>query len=326
MFNGKRREEMQQGYVKLYRKIIHNPIFNNHQLYRLWSLCLLNASYKEREILIDNQLVKVKPGQWVVGRFSLYDAYNNGLSPKDRVKSEKTPYRWLEKLEEMGYVTLQKTNRFTIINVVNWAFYQGDDGQNDQQNDPHFDQQMTIKSDDSPSNFDHQNDQQNDQQKTNDIKGLSVKNENHVRKNDHQTDQQMTNRSEKFVHKQECIKKDKNNNMRILEERKKLFDHWWNFYGKKLDRKKCETKFLKILEKHSFDEIMEGTQRYLDYLKATNTDKQYQKYPYTFLNGENWKDEYEIPTTTSSNRTPFTQQEQTPNYKQLTIDPNKGEF
>lgn len=72
-----------------------------------------------------------------------------------------------------------------------------------------------------------------------------------------------------------------------------LFNQWWNLYNKKVDRKKCETKFLKILEKHSFEEIVEGTKRYLDYLKATNTDKQYQKHPLTFLNGENWKDEYE---------------------------------
>lgn len=74
-----------------------------------------------------------------------------------------------------------------------------------------------------------------------------------------------------------------------------LFNQWWNLYNKKVDRKKCETKFLKILEKHSFEEIVEGTKRYLDYLKATNTDKQYQKHPSTFLNNENWKDEFEIP-------------------------------
>lgn len=132
---------MQQGYIKLYRKITHNAIFNDFQLYRLWSLCLLNASYKEREILIDGQLVEIKPGQWIIGRFTLFDTYNNGLSPKDKVKSEKTPYRWLEKLEKLGYLILEKTNKYTVVNVVNWDFYQGDDTENDHQ----IDHPMTIK-------------------------------------------------------------------------------------------------------------------------------------------------------------------------------------
>lgn len=132
---------MQQGYIKLYRKITQNAIFNDFQLYRLWSLCLLNASYKEREVLIDGQLVKVKPGQWIVGRFSLFDTFNNGLSPKDKVKSEKTPYRWLEKLEKLGYLELEKTNKYTVVNVVNWGIYQSDDAENVQQ----IDHQMTNK-------------------------------------------------------------------------------------------------------------------------------------------------------------------------------------
>ncbi|MBP1944639.1 hypothetical protein [Cytobacillus luteolus] len=137
-----------EGYIKLYRKLLHNPIFNDFQLYRLWTLILLNASYKEREILIDGQLVKIKPGQWVIGRFSLFDMYNNGLSPKDKIKGNKTPYRWLEKLEKLGYLTLEKTNKYTVINVVNWAIHQSDEQQNDQQTD----HQMTIKR---PTN-DHQ--------------------------------------------------------------------------------------------------------------------------------------------------------------------------
>lgn len=137
-----------QGYIKLHRKIVHNAIFNDLKLYRLWSLCLINASHRDREILIDGQVVPVKEGQWIVGRFSLYDAYNNGLSPKDRVSGEKTPYRWLEKLEKLGYLSLEKTNKYTVINVVNWGIYQGSDQSNDQQ----IDHQMTIKR---PSN-DHQ--------------------------------------------------------------------------------------------------------------------------------------------------------------------------
>lgn len=110
------------------------------------------------------------------------------------------------------------------------------------------------------------------------------------------TEEQEKNKPETTEEQVKDINNNDNNGNNVNKEymRKiELFNQWWNLYNKKVDRKKCETKFLKILEKHSFEEIVEGTKRYLDYLKATNTDKQYQKHPLTFLNGENWKDEYE---------------------------------
>ncbi|TDL40580.1 helix-turn-helix domain-containing protein [Macrococcoides bohemicum] len=68
------------------------------------------------------------------------------------------------------------------------------------------------------------------------------------------------------------------------------FDEWWNLYNKKVDRKKSEDKFKKCVKRDGFEKIMDGTRKYL----ATIKDKQYQKHPTTFLNGENYNDEYEV--------------------------------
>lgn len=137
-----------KGWIKLHRKIRDNPIFNDHQLLRLWMICLTEATHKERDQIIGKQTVKLMPGEFVTGRYDITDLYNSGLKNKDKVKGEKTVFRWLETLESGGFLTIKKTNKFSIISIDKWDFYQGNDSDDDQEND----HQMTIKR---PSN-DHQ--------------------------------------------------------------------------------------------------------------------------------------------------------------------------
>ena len=66
------------------------------------------------------------------------------------------------------------------------------------------------------------------------------------------------------------------------------FEDWYNLYNKKKDRKAAFTKFKTARKKHSYEEIVKGTKEYL----KTITDKQYQKYPKTFLNNESYLDDY----------------------------------
>ena len=68
----------------------------------------------------------------------------------------------------------------------------------------------------------------------------------------------------------------------------KEFEDWYNLYDKKKDRKAAFTKFKTARKKHSYEEIVKGTKEYL----KTITDKQYQKYPKTFLNNESYLDDY----------------------------------
>ena len=68
----------------------------------------------------------------------------------------------------------------------------------------------------------------------------------------------------------------------------KEFENWYNLYDKKKDRKAAFTKFKSARKKHSYEEIVKGTKEYL----KTITDKQYQKYPKTFLHNESYLDDY----------------------------------
>ncbi|PNZ87671.1 hypothetical protein I6I28_08860 [Staphylococcus pettenkoferi] len=66
------------------------------------------------------------------------------------------------------------------------------------------------------------------------------------------------------------------------------FNQWWNLYDKKLDKKKAFSLFKSALKKHDFETIMNGTKAY----KKTITNKQYQKYPKTFLSQESYMNDY----------------------------------
>ncbi|WP_436948222.1 helix-turn-helix domain-containing protein [Staphylococcus xylosus] len=66
------------------------------------------------------------------------------------------------------------------------------------------------------------------------------------------------------------------------------FENWWKLYDKKLDKKKAFSLFKSALKEHSYETIMNGTREYL----KTITNKQYQKYPKTFLSQESYMNDF----------------------------------
>lgn len=128
---------MNGGWIKLHRNIMGSDIFNDLQLYRLWTLCLMKATHKEKEILIGRQTVHLQPGQFITGREAVHELYNNGLKPKDKVKGKSTVYRWLEALEMNGCLNIKKTTKYSVVTVTNWQEYQ--------QSEHQFEQQMNNK-------------------------------------------------------------------------------------------------------------------------------------------------------------------------------------
>lgn len=121
-----------EGWLKLHRKIRQNPIFNDMELFRLWIICLTEATHKPHKQMVGKQVVELQPGEFITGRFDLQNMFNNGL----KGEQQKTPYtvwRWLLKLEETEYLSIKTSNKFTIVTVKNWDIYQGVEQQNEQQ-------------------------------------------------------------------------------------------------------------------------------------------------------------------------------------------------
>lgn len=112
-----------QGYVKLYRQIQDSAIWDDPYKLKLWLYCLLRASHTDTEILIENQVMKLKKGQFITGRNSLEAEFNKGISSKKRVTGY-TLFRWLKLFENVQMLHIKKTSKYTIITVLNWDKYQ----------------------------------------------------------------------------------------------------------------------------------------------------------------------------------------------------------
>lgn len=68
------------------------------------------------------------------------------------------------------------------------------------------------------------------------------------------------------------------------------FEHWWNMYNKKRGKDKCLKRWRKMTRQER-EACISATPAYV----RTITDKQYQKDPYTYLNGRCWNDEIITP-------------------------------
>jgi hypothetical protein len=120
------------GWIKLHRKIRENPIFNDMNLFRLWMICLTEATHKERDQMVGKQIVKLLPGEFVTGRFDLAEMYNRGLKKKEQ-KPPTTIWRWLESLQNNDFLVIKSNNKFSVVAVLKWLEYQSDGQQNGQQ-------------------------------------------------------------------------------------------------------------------------------------------------------------------------------------------------
>ncbi|MEI2428525.1 hypothetical protein V8V54_26475 [Priestia megaterium] len=83
----------------------------------------MKATYTRRNILFDKEEVVLEPGQFLTGRKSLSQEYNESLSPKKKVK-ETTLWSWIKKFEKWGKIDIKSTNKYSIITVLNWSEYQ----------------------------------------------------------------------------------------------------------------------------------------------------------------------------------------------------------
>ncbi len=131
-----------QGWIKLHRKLLDNPIFNDPHLLKLWVYCLLKATHKERKQIVGKQMVELQPGQFVTGRFILAEEYNKGAKPKDIV-SDRTLWRWLKFLEECEFLSIKSTTKYSVVTINNWDKYQENDQQTSSKR-PANDQQMST--------------------------------------------------------------------------------------------------------------------------------------------------------------------------------------
>ena len=80
--------------------------------------------------------------------------------------------------------------------------------------------------------------------------------------------------------------------------KEKGFEEFWNKYGIKKDRKKCEALFNRVVKSGvNHDLIMQGLDGYQQECIKNQVERQFIKRPLTWLNGSCWNDEYDRELT-----------------------------
>ena len=70
------------------------------------------------------------------------------------------------------------------------------------------------------------------------------------------------------------------------------FYDFWAIYPRKKEKKKARVSFNR-LPKKTQSECIEGVKDYIKQIEVQGTEPQFIKPPSTFINGENWEDEFE---------------------------------
>ncbi len=104
-----------EGFIALHRRLLDNPIFYNADLLQLFLYCCLKANYKDNEFIFNDEMIKVKRGDLITGRKELSKALK---------QKEPTVYKRLKLLEKLGYIGIKSTNKFSIISILKYDFYQ----------------------------------------------------------------------------------------------------------------------------------------------------------------------------------------------------------
>lgn len=105
----------QNGWVKLHRKVLLSPVFEDERVFKVWVYLLLRAAHQEQQIMMPKRLILIKEGQIFTGRLKLAQALKIPPSTIEGI---------LTTLEKAGNIRQQKTTKYRLITIINWKEYQ----------------------------------------------------------------------------------------------------------------------------------------------------------------------------------------------------------
>ncbi len=112
------------GWIKFHRKILDNPIFLKPELYQLFTYCLLKANHSETKIIWNGKEETLKKGCFLTGR---------KVIARDTGQNESSVYKRLQILCKNNMISVKSNNKFSVVKVLNYCIYQGEDSEKEQQ-------------------------------------------------------------------------------------------------------------------------------------------------------------------------------------------------
>lgn len=115
---------MKHGWIKIHRKVLENPIvMKDTEHFAIWMYLLLNATHAEYPAIFKGERIVLCPGQLITGSISIGNVLKISESKVRRV---------LKDFVNDGQIDRQTSNKNSLISILNWDFYQGCDGQNEE--------------------------------------------------------------------------------------------------------------------------------------------------------------------------------------------------
>ena len=106
-----------KGYIRLYRDIRSHWIWSDPDYLRAWVDLLMMVNHEDKQILFNKKLITVKRGARITSIRKLAERW--GWS-RGRVA------RFLDMLEQDHMIATRRTTQKTLINVINYSFYQSE--------------------------------------------------------------------------------------------------------------------------------------------------------------------------------------------------------
>ena len=107
---------MSNGYIKLHRKILDNPVvMKSSDHLAVWMFLLLNATHKEYDVIYEGERITLQPGQLITGR--------KVISKQLKINESKIQ-RILKTFKIEQQIEQQTNPRCRLISVLNWSEYQ----------------------------------------------------------------------------------------------------------------------------------------------------------------------------------------------------------
>ena len=116
---------MNNGYIKLHRKLLDNPVvMKSPDHLSVWMYLLLNATHKKRDQLFEGERITLKPGQLITGRKVISKTLNINESKIQRI---------LKTFKIEQQIEQQTNPRCRLISILNWHDYQASEQVSEQQ-------------------------------------------------------------------------------------------------------------------------------------------------------------------------------------------------
>lgn len=124
--------DVQLGWIKLYRKLLGSPIFSSEKGLKIWVWCLLKATHEGFSQYVGRSLIELQPGQFIFGR---------KVAAGELRMKQSTVRDWINQLKSDRYIDINSNSKYSVISIINWKEYQSADIKPD--NNPTTNQQQT---------------------------------------------------------------------------------------------------------------------------------------------------------------------------------------